>query len=199
MDKCRQLVQTAFELFYEHGVHAVGINRILAESGVAKKTLYHHFSSKDELLVATLAYRDAQFSAWLQARMELQRGRAALLALFDALDDWFNERDPAVAPFHGCFFINTSAEFGDPAHPVYRICSEHKQRMYELIEQHAAVLGEAPGQVARIAQTCMLLKEGAIVQARVAGDSGAALKARHSLEWMLENLSEPRAVQGQPV
>jgi len=58
VDKREHLIRVAFDLFYREGVHAVGINRVLAESGVAKKTLYHHFASKDDLVAATVAYRD---------------------------------------------------------------------------------------------------------------------------------------------
>jgi AcrR family transcriptional regulator len=55
------LIHAAFKLFYQHGIHAVGINLILSETGVAKKTLYHHFSSKDDLVEAVLIYRDQIF------------------------------------------------------------------------------------------------------------------------------------------
>ena len=65
-DKKQQLVETALSLFYRHGVHAVGINQILEQSAVAKKTLYHHFVSKDELLLATLELRHQRFYQWLE-------------------------------------------------------------------------------------------------------------------------------------
>ncbi len=60
MERREQLVSVAFDLFYRYGVHAVGINRVLAESGVAKKTLYNHFPSKEDLVAATVDYRDRQ-------------------------------------------------------------------------------------------------------------------------------------------
>lgn len=61
MDKKEQLITTAFQLFYRHGVHAVGINRVLAESGVAKKTLYNHFPGKDDLVAATIDHCDRRY------------------------------------------------------------------------------------------------------------------------------------------
>ena len=64
MDKRQQLINTAFRLFYQNGIHAVGINQILKESGIAKKTLYHHFASKEQLLLAVLEYRDQIFLQW---------------------------------------------------------------------------------------------------------------------------------------
>ena len=64
------LVATALALFSKHGYHATGIDRILAESGVAKMTLYKHFRSKDELILAALRRRDEEFRRWLQAEIE---------------------------------------------------------------------------------------------------------------------------------
>ena len=72
MSKSRRddLVETALKLFYSGGFNATGIDRILAESGVAKMTLYKHFRSKDELILAVLHRRDEQFRNWLMAEME---------------------------------------------------------------------------------------------------------------------------------
>src|SRR5262245_66155474 len=81
-----RLLQTAGELFYEHGFQAVGIDRILAESGVAKMTLYRHFASKDELIAAYLEKADGEFWAWAEAAMsETSTPRERLIALLDAL------------------------------------------------------------------------------------------------------------------
>ncbi|PSL14942.1 TetR family transcriptional regulator [Marinobacterium halophilum] len=176
MDKREQLVSVAFDLFYRHGVHAVGINRVLAESGIAKKTLYHYFPSKDELVAATVSYRDHGFVQWLQQRLDLAEGYEAVMALFDALDDWFNGRDPSIQPFYGCFFINVSAEFGNPEHPVHQQCAAHKQQLAALIRQR---LESMPKYAAdSLIDALLLLKEGAIVQASVAGDLEAGLKAK---------------------
>ena len=83
------LVETALGLFMRDGFHATGIDAILAEAGVAKMTLYNHFKSKDELILAALRLRDEQFLEWLvsavEARADKPRGR--LLALFGALDE----------------------------------------------------------------------------------------------------------------
>ena len=88
MDKKEQLVATAFNLFYKYGIHAVGINRVLEESGIAKKTLYNHFSSKEDLIAATVEYCDQQYFSWLDLRLhEATPGRDALYAMLDAFDD----------------------------------------------------------------------------------------------------------------
>ncbi|MAA63711.1 MAG: TetR family transcriptional regulator [Alteromonadaceae bacterium] len=179
MDKREQLVSVAFTLFYEHGVHAVGINRVLAESGIAKKTLYHHFESKDELVAATVDYRDQRFTAWLKSRIDaVTEGMEAIRAIFDALDDWFNGRDDQMQPFHGCFFINVSAEFGDPEHPIHQQCSRHKQAIMELIRYHASLVIAGDAAIQSASDTLAILKEGAIVHAHVLSDAEAASKAK---------------------
>jgi len=171
MSKPDLLIHTAFELFYKYGIHAVGINRILSETGVAKKTLYHHFASKDALVEAVLVYRDQIFTDWLTSRMmQAGEGNSAILALFDALDDWFHNKVAELLPFKGCFFVKANGEFSD--HPVNAICQKHKQNLTTFIKANV------PGRSAEVAQSISLLKEGAIAQAYVAGDLEAAKRAK---------------------
>lgn len=186
MDKRQHLVTTAFELFYREGVHAVGINRVLEAAGVAKKTLYHHFDSKEVLVAAVVEYRDGRYRDWLLARMaRAGTGQHALTGLFAALDDWFNDRDPAIRPFHGCFFINVSAEYGDPAHPIHQLCADHKRAIAAQVTEVMAQVTEDPEQQERLAQAVLLLKEGCIVQAHVCGDRSAAVRAGELLAALL--------------
>lgn len=190
MDKREHLVQVAFELFYREGVHAVGINRVLAESGVAKKTLYNHFDSKEALVAATLEYRNGIFLRWMQARMSAAaKGVDALRAMFMALDDWFNQRDIDMPSFYGCYFINLSAEFGDAQHPLHRQCCAHKAAVRDLIYQQLESC-VADADVERLADALALLKEGAIVQAQVSGDKAAALKAWAVADQLLVGVTE---------
>lgn len=176
MTKPDLLIHAAFKLFYENGIHAVGINRILQETGVAKKTLYHHFASKEALLEAVLVYRDQIFMDWLTARMMAAgEGKLAVLALFDALDDWFHDRVEVLLPFKGCFFMKANGEFSD--HLVNGLCQRHKQNITAFIQANLV------GQVSKLApadlaQSISVLKEGAIAQAYVAGDLNAAKRAK---------------------
>ena len=103
-----ELVDTALRLFYTRGFNATGIDKILAEAGGAKMTLYKHFRSKEELILAALNRRDEQFRNWLMGEMEKAspRPRERLLAMFDALEDWFNGRAFKGLGFNGCAFIN---------------------------------------------------------------------------------------------
>lgn len=187
MERREQLVSVAFDLFYRYGVHAVGINRVLAESGVAKKTLYNHFPSKEELVAATVAYRDRQFFAWMEGHVEgAPVGKEALYAMFHALDDWFHGRDNQLYPFHGCYFINVSAEFGDPEHPIHQQCARHKRAILGLIRNHVSQLLSDEEEVIKMSDAIAMLKEGAIVQAHVLGDLRAAAKAWAVAAQLLE-------------
>src|ERR1700746_1994660 len=112
MTKPRQRVlETAYELFQQHGVHPVGVDRIVAQSGVAKTTLYRHFTSKDELAVETLRHHDDVWTrGWLVAETEARAStpRGQILAIFDAFEAWFESPD-----FNGCFLLNSLLESRD--------------------------------------------------------------------------------------
>ncbi len=187
MGKRELLISTAFRLFYQHGIHAVGINQVLQESGVAKKTLYAYFSSKEQLVVATIAYRDEIFFEWLSARLSsVMPGVPALEELFNALDDWFNNRVDLLADFRGCFFINASAEYDQ--HDVNEQCSIHKKRVAELIAFHVRKLGLSKAPANSLTDGICMLKEGAIVQAHVMEDKQSALKAKRVLSTLISNI-----------
>ncbi|WP_293264753.1 TetR/AcrR family transcriptional regulator [Neptunomonas sp.] len=184
-----QLISTAFSLFYQKGVHAVGINEILAESGVAKKTLYHHFTGKEELVLAVLVYRDQCFCDWLKERLDsADSGMAKVEALFDALDDWFNDRVEALFAFHGCFFINVSAEFGDLTHPLHQQCAKHKQSVACIIESLVRTTHVDVSRISTATDALCLLKEGAITLAHVQGDRKAAIKAKETAKLLIRSL-----------
>lgn len=179
MDKKTQLIQTAFQLFYTRGIHAVGINQVLKESGVAKKTLYQHFDSKEQLIEATIRYRDRIYLDWLSQQLSGATEREdVVIQLFDALDDWINNRVPELADFRGCFFINASAEYGDPEHPIHKICAQHKERILALIQQALGRLRLPEPKARELAQSLLFLKEGATVLAHLQGNARAAREAK---------------------
>ncbi|MCM1982546.1 TetR/AcrR family transcriptional regulator [Lyngbya confervoides] len=109
-----RIMQAASTLFYQKGVQNVGIDRIIAELGVAKMSLYNHFKSKDALIAAWLQQRDHNWRDWFQHRVEAlaTAPQERLLAMFDALQKWFSQPD-----FCGCAFINSAVELVDPEHP----------------------------------------------------------------------------------
>jgi len=167
------LVETAARLFNAHGYHATGIDRILAEAGVAKMTLYNHFRSKDELILAVLRRRDETFRNMLVRAVE-RRGETArerLLAIFDVLEEWFRSKD-----FRGCMFINASAEYGAPDSAIRAASCEHKRLLTGYIEELSREAGA--GEPAAVAGQIMLLTEGAIVSAQINCDCAAAQQAK---------------------
>ncbi len=172
-DARHRILDTADRLFYAEGVRAVGIDRIIAESGAAKMTLYSHFRSKDDLILAVLRYREEQFASWFARAMErhVEAGEGRLSALFAALKEWFE-----TPTFRGCSFINASLELADPGHPGSAFVRQHKERFHaslrKLIEESLG--GEAAG----FAPAVGLLIEGAIVTAVIQGSSRPAEVAR---------------------
>ena len=175
------LVDTALRLFCENGFHATGIDRILAAAGVAKMTLYKHFKSKDELILATLRRRDEQFRNWFMRAVErrAKTPRARLRAIFDVLEDWFRGES-----FTGCTFINASAEFADHDDPIHAAAAEHKRLVQAYVRDLAAAAGAADPDA--LAGELMLLMEGAIVLAHVAGQTDAAGQAGRTADKLLD-------------
>jgi AcrR family transcriptional regulator len=186
MSRRQHLIETALRLFYEQGIHAVGINQVLAEAGVAKQTLYNHFESKDSLLEAAIEHRDKVFFQWFEQRViSKPLGREAALEVFDAMDDWINNRVPSLSHFCGCFFINACAEYSDPNHPVHQQCAKHKVKIMGLLQRIALALKGVKNDADQLADALYLLKEGAIVKAHVEGDNFAAIKARGVAELLI--------------
>ncbi|MAS43109.1 MAG: TetR family transcriptional regulator [Rhodobacteraceae bacterium] len=185
------LIETALRMFYAGGFNATGIDRILAESGVAKMTLYKHFRSKDELILAALHRRDEQFRNWLMGEMERASHdpAARLLAMFDALAIWFRGEAFKGMGFSGCAFINAASEFAAPDHPAHRAAAEHKLRIVDYLERLATEAGAADPRA--LAEALALLKEGAIATAQVRGMPEAAATARRIAEGLIAASTRP--------
>ena len=173
LSKREQIVSVALELFYQNGFHATGIDRIIKEAGVSKKTLYNHFRSKDELVLAALRKRDELFRNNLMRKVERLSHvpKERLLSMFDAISDWINEKD-----FVGCMFINASAEYSEADNPSHIVCAEHKRLVREYIRD-LAVQAEMD-KPEELSQQLNLLIEGAIVDAHVSGNKLAATQAK---------------------
>ena len=175
------LIDTALTLFARDGYHATGIDKILATAGCAKMTLYNHFKSKDELILAALRRRDERFRDWFMRNIERRAAtpREQLLAIFEVLGEWFAEPD-----FSGCMFINASAEYGQADDPIHRTAAEHKQLIRGYIRDLAAKAGAKDANT--LADSLMLLVEGAIVMAHVAGQADAAVSARRTATVLID-------------
>lgn len=157
-----RILDTAKRLFYRDGLRATGIDKIIAESGVAKMSLYRHFASKDELIAAFLAWRHDDWMAWFTGAVERRLPQQPSLAvLADALGEWFQQDD-----YRGCAFINTAAETGagdDTRH--LKQASAHKQALEAYLTTVASRVGlHTPAAAAMEAMLCV---EGMIVRARM--------------------------------
>ncbi|MEW5010645.1 MAG: TetR/AcrR family transcriptional regulator [Cycloclasticus sp.] len=185
ISKREQIISTALMLFYQHGFHATGIDKIIKQAGVSKKTLYNHFESKDELILETLKRRDEVFTNKMIAETErlAKSPKTRLLSIFDAHDLWFNEKT-----FSGCMFINASAEFASHNDPFHLICAKHKRNikeyLYELAKQAHAQDAEL------LSQQLSLLLEGAIVDAYVSGNTKAAITAKSIAQVIIRQAIE---------
>ncbi len=120
------LIDAAMRVFCRSGFHASGLDKILTEGGISRMTLYNHFKSKDELIVAALQRRDELFRAEMIQFVEdksddpLKR----LDAVFEFTQRWCGSPD-----FHGCMFVNVAAEYPDPASPIRQVAVEHKLKV----------------------------------------------------------------------
>ena len=177
-----RLLDCATDLFYIHGIHAVGLDRILKDVGVTKTTFYNHFESKDALTCEVLKRRHQWEADWfLKAVDEKSEGdpRRTLLAVFDVLHEWFTATD-----FRGCQFINAAAEFPSPHDPVHQEAARHKIEMRNLMCKTATAAGaHAPED---LGSKLTLLVEGAITLRQVTGDDQAAASARQVAEVLVD-------------
>ncbi len=172
-----KLLAAAGELFYKHGVNAVGIDRVIAKAGVAKMSLYHHFDSKDDLVAAWLQEKHTAWMSWLVERVERVPVNNRPRELFAAMDEWFHTPD-----FKGCAFINAAAEAKDPRSKTFQICTGHTSDLHNAIKGWIAASHPALGadSLALAAQDITMIVAGAITWAWMHGPDGVAERARHS-------------------
>lgn len=167
-----RLLAVAEQLFYQEGVHQVGIERVLAEAGVAKASLYDNFGSKEALVAAYLEARQLVRQQRLdQAMKEAGSPRERLLSVFDVL-----ERNMAEPGYRGCAFARVAME-APPTGSVRTICEEARNWLYRRLLEQAELAGaRAPAMLARQLQ---IVYDGATVATAVdhASDAGHAAKA----------------------
>jgi AcrR family transcriptional regulator len=171
----------AYKLFCRHGVQAIGVDRIVAEAGVAKMTLYRHFRSKDELAIAALEHREKVWTiGWLFTETERLGGtpEERLLAIFDALDEWVRRDD-----YEGCLFINTMLETRDPTSPVRARAALGVENVFRFIYSLTEEAGIPEPEA--FARRWHALLNGGIVLAS-SGYLDAAVRAREAGAALLE-------------
>lgn len=134
----QQILETASDLFYQKGIQYVGINEVIAAAGVAKRTLYRWFPSKDLLIEAVMQYRATQWISWFETAVS-ERGntpKERLLSTFDVLRDWY-----ASPNFRGCPFINAVLEIADASHKAHQVSIDLRESIRQIIMQLATEAG----------------------------------------------------------
>lgn len=172
-NKRAELIRKALLLFYRNGFHATGMDLVAKETGVSKTSIYKHFRTKDELILATLRLRDENFRNWLFRRMEelADTPQGQLLAMFDALQEWFLEDG-----FKGCMFVKASAEFQEADNAINAQAYAHKQMLIDHLEDLATQAGAENART--LARQILILKEGAIILAAMSHSGAAANEAK---------------------
>ena len=178
-----RVLRTAADLFYKHGVHSVGIDRIIAESGVAKMTFYRHFPSKARLVADYLAQKE---QAWQQVLCGITNDSARtpidkVLGMFDALELAIKNRD-----FCGCPFIKGLAEFGpernepDVRAQITAHFAEMERTLAQLLKQIR------PKDAKKLLQPLMSLLTGTVVVAQATGQTDVASRNKSVARALLE-------------
>jgi AcrR family transcriptional regulator len=163
-----RILDTASRLFYERGFQGVGVDQIVAEAGVAKMTLYRHFPSKDELVVAYLKRSEDAFCDWFERALATEPDPAdKLVAVFTALAALAQSKECL-----GCTFQVSASEYPDPKHPAHRVAVAHKR---EVRRQFAGLAREAALRDPDVlADQLLMLMDGAWVAARMFDRSNPA-------------------------
>lgn len=177
-----RILEAASELFYSQGIKATGVEAIVKLAGTNKMTLYKYFPSKDDLVVAFLRKRDADFTRWFvdQINSKADQPKNKLLAVFDVIGEWLE-----IPEFRGCAFINAAAEFPIEGNPVHQVSAEFYDQFRNYISGLAGQCGiPSPDS---LALQLSLLVEGAIVSEQMKRHSGAAEQAKQAARVLIES------------
>jgi AcrR family transcriptional regulator len=174
-----RIVETALKLFYRDGIRATGIDKIIAESGVAKMSFYRHFPSKAALISEFLRKRHDNWMGCFTSTVtkKLEKRGAGIEVIADVLGEWF------VTPgFRGCAFINTISETPDFDAEQNQIVREHKAQLESFVRQIAVQLKvKSP---AKVAACAMIIIEGTIVRAQMTRNPEVVSECRHLLQLL---------------
>ena len=168
------IIHTASDLFYKNGYNLTGINQIIAEAGIAKATLYNHFSGKEDICVAYLQTKNATFlkdlAAFVKGKSE---GKARIQAVVEFLFPFFHDED-----FHGCWCIRTVAEVPIQNEKIWAEIQLQKNKLLTFIKQLVKenLPGKSEEEVEKLAQFVYMIYEGAVSESYL-----------HQNIWPIEN------------
>jgi AcrR family transcriptional regulator len=183
-----RILGAAYELFSRRGIRGVGTDEVIERAGVAKATLYRHFATKNALVLAVLERREQLWTHGLieeQSQLLGNTPEERLLAIFDVMHDWFQNRDG----YEGCSFINVLLELGAD-HPAGQASIVHIDHVRDIVRRRAQAAGLSD--VEDFAWSWHILMKGAIILAAV-GDPNAAHRAQKMARTLIEQ-HRPAAV-----
>ncbi len=182
------VLDTAETLFVQNGFAATGINQITQEAGIASMTLYNNFKSKNDLVLAVLDRKNKALFEGLDSALESAEHAPSdqILAVFDFMSayvsaDTHSHHDGS---FTGCAFNHAASEFREFSHPIHQAAVQHKQQILDIFERLAAEM-EHPTPLA-LAQTLLLLLDGALSSAQIMGDMSMFDRARAAAKTLIE-------------
>jgi AcrR family transcriptional regulator len=177
LDVRERLLETADHLFYKEGVRAVGIDRVLAEAGAAKASLYLHFGGKDDLIAAHVERRAMDARSQIEAYLSRTPPDARILRFFDWVVEWVRSPD-----FRGCPLQHVVAEICDPKHPARTIVKGQREWLHAKFLEWARDAGVANPRV--MAGALAVLFDGAVAASEQDGPQRAR-DARRIAEQLL--------------
>ena len=157
----RKLIETASDLFYRHGIENVGINEVIERSGVARMSLYYHFKSKDDLILAVLDdAAEIRLKALAESAGERKDPGFRLLAAFRSL-----KGIAEAEGFRGCAFINAATERANPSDPIHGRVARYKSALRETFAALASEAGAAQPDL--LSWQLLILWDGAVTEAYI--------------------------------
>jgi len=177
-----RILATASALFYREGVHAVGVDLVVKESGIAKTSLYRHFGSKDSLVTAFLDQEDQDF--WSQWDRIADCYEDDPKGELEALLHWMDVRLRRPG-YRGCPQLNVAAELPDPAHPARRVAAAHKEKMRRRLSSIAERLQLNDPE--KVGSQLALAFDGAFISAPFGQGEQLAATLRHTVKAIVES------------
>lgn len=182
-----RLIKTAHDLFYAEGFHAVGLDRILEEVGITKTAFYHHFESKDDLVLETLRWHDRWWQETFRTMLRAKGGdspRRQLLALPEVLRSMLED-----GGFNGCMFVNVAVHYPLPHDPAHQAAAIHKDAMEDILREIAGYAGARDAR--SLAQELGLVLEGAYVTLQVSRRATTIETVGRLIEGLLDRHLPP--------
>ena len=176
-----RILAIADRLFYQQGIRAIGVDTIIAQSEVAKTTLYRYFPSKDDLVTAYLEERNQRFWELFDEVVSQHSGKPKeqLLGIFGWIDDLLSSDDS-----YGCPFLIVASEFPEPDYPGHQVAIAHKQKMRDRMEELAKLTGIKEAK--ELSAALLMLVDGAFTERRLFNRHSNVVKLYQAAVMMIE-------------